>query len=328
MSELRRDPITGRWVIFASERAQRPADFVFEEPAPPAGSCPFCEGNENQTPPEIFAVRPPGLPSNGPGWRMRVVPNKFPALRIEGDLEKSGDGVYDRMAGVGAHEVFIEGAVHASSVTAVPHDVYQHTIFAYRDRLRDLKKDRRLAYALVFKNVGMGAGASLAHNHSQLIATPVVPIRVKQEMEGAHRFFEYRGRCIYCDILRQERAEKSRIVAEFKDFTVIVPYAARFPFETWVVPNRHISHFEDTTNAECESLSDAMLSVLNRLERALGAPPYNYVIHTSPFINSNLDYYHWHIEIMPRVTMAAGFEWGSGFYINPVAPEDAAKFLS
>ncbi|MBI3819553.1 MAG: DUF4921 family protein [Planctomycetes bacterium] len=327
MSEIRRDPITGRWVIFAVERAQRPSDFALEEREPPVVNCAFCENNESQTPPEIHADRPARSAPNGPGWRMRVVPNKYPALRVEGELAKQGDGVYDRMAGVGAHEVFIEGAAHATSVTALPHDIYRSTIFSYRDRLRDLKKDRRLAYALIFKNVGVRAGASIAHNHSQLIATPVVPITVQQEMTGSKRFFDYRGRCIYCDILRQEKAEKSRMILETPDFAAIVPYAARFPFEIWVVPTRHMSHFEDASDSELESLTDGMLSVLNRLERALGAPPYNYVIHTSPFVDGHLDYYHWHIEIMPRVTMAAGFEWGTGFYINPVLPEEAAKFL-
>lgn len=327
MSEIRRDPITGRWVIFAVERSRRPADFAIEEREAPVANCPFCEGNENQTPPEILADRPHGGAANGPGWRLRVVPNRYPALRVEGDLNKEGEGLYDRMAGVGAHEVFIEGGRHASSVTTIPHDVYRSSIFAYRDRLRDLKKDRRLAYALIFKNVGVMAGASLAHNHSQLIATPVVPITVKQEMDGAHKFFEYRGRCIYCDILRQEKITNSRIVLETKEFVAIAPYAARFPFETWVIPTRHISHFEDSTDAEMDALCDAMLSVLNRLERALGTPPYNYVIHTSPFVDETLEHYHWHIEIIPRVAMAAGFEWGSGFYINPVLPEEAAKFL-
>jgi UDPglucose--hexose-1-phosphate uridylyltransferase len=327
VSELRRDPVTGRWVIFAVERAQRPADYAVEDRAPVVSNCPFCEGNESQTPPEIQADRSPGTAFNGPGWRTRVVPNKYPALRVEGDLDKQGEGLYDRMNGVGAHEVFIEGAAHATTVTALPHGTFLSTILAYRARLRDLKKDRRLAYALVFKNVGMRAGASLAHNHSQLIATPVVPIRVRQELEGAHKFFEYRGRCIYCDILWHEKHTKSRIVLETKEFFAIAPYAARFPFETWVLPARHISHFEDTTDAECEALADAMLTVLSRIERALESPPYNYVIHTSPFVDGPLDHYHWHVEIMPRVTMAAGFEWGSGFYINPVLPEEAARFL-
>lgn len=197
MPELRRDPITGRWVIFAAERAQRPADFAFEEREPATAHCPFCEGHEADTPPEIQADRANGSLPNKPGWRVRVVPNKYPALRIEGDLDKEGEGLYDRMNGIGAHEVFIEGPQHESSITALPHETFKSTVLAYRDRLRDLKKDRRLAYALVFKNVGARAGASLAHNHSQLIATPVVPIRVKQEIDGAHRFFEYRGRCIY-----------------------------------------------------------------------------------------------------------------------------------
>jgi UDPglucose--hexose-1-phosphate uridylyltransferase len=328
LPELRRDPVTGRWVIFATDRARRPADFASGEEEPPVTNCPFCAGRESQTPPEIHAAREWGSAPNGPGWRVRVVPNKFPALRIEGELDKHGEGLYDRMNGVGAHEVIIEGAEHASTMTAIPADVFRDAARAYRERLLDLKKDRRLAYGLIFKNVGRRAGASIAHNHSQLIATPVVPIRVKQEMGGAKQFFDYRGRCIYCDILRQERSAKSRVVLDAGSFVAIVPYAARFAFETWVVPARHSSHFEDTTDAELDAFSDTILTVLGRLERLLGTPPYNFVIHTSPLHDGPLEHYHWHLEIMPRVAQTAGFEWGSGFYINPVLPEEAAKYLA
>jgi len=326
--ELRRDPVTGRWVIFSTERSRRPADFATEKEEPLVASCPFCAGHEAQTPPEIYAVREPASAPNGPGWRVRVVPNKFPALRIEGDLDKQGEGLYDKMNGVGAHEVFVEGGEHATTITAIPGSIFRETVHAYRARLADLKNDRRLAYGLVFKNVGRRAGASIAHNHSQLIATPVVPITVRQEIAGARQFFEYRGRCIYCDILRQERASRARIVLETDAFAAVVPYAARFPFETWVVPTRHVSHFEDASAAELDAFAETVLVVLGRLERSLGSPPYNLAIHTAPFVDAPLDHYHWHLEIMPRVTETAGFEWGSGFYINPVLPEDAAKFLS
>ncbi|MBL8695373.1 MAG: galactose-1-phosphate uridylyltransferase [Planctomycetes bacterium] len=327
MPELRRDPITGRWVIFSKERGRRPSDFASEDRDPVVASCPFCTGNEQQTPPELYAVRSMGSPPNTPGWSVRVVPNKYPALRVEGDLEKAGDGIYDSMNGVGAHEVFVEGAEHSTSMTALPHAVVRAAVRAFRIRMLDLKRDRRLAYALVFKNVGRRAGASQPHNHSQLIATPVVPITVQQEMAGARRFFDYRGRCIYCDIVRQERAQGARVLLDTKEFVALVPYAARFPFETWVLPTRHVSHFEDSPEAELDQFADALLTTLSRLERALGAPAYNLVIHTSPFVDGPLEHYHWHAEIMPRVTMTAGFEWGSGFYINPVMPEDAVRFV-
>ena len=302
-------------------------DFASDDKDLPVEHCPFCEGNESETPPEIHADRPQGTAANTPGWRLRVVPNKFPALRIEGDLEKTGEGLYDKAAGLGAHEVFIEGSQHWTTITAVSSDVVRSMLFAYRARMRDLKKDRRLVYGLLFKNVGMRAGASLAHNHSQLIATPVVPVIVQQEIDGARRFLEYRGRCIYCDILRQERSDGKRLVLETREFAAVSAYASRFPFETWILPTRHISHFEDTSDAELEALTDVLLSVLTKLERTLGAPPYNWVIHGAPFNEGPLDHYHWHMEIMPRVTMTAGFEWGSGFYINPVLPEEATRYL-
>lgn len=315
-------------MIFATERARRPGDFASEELDPPTANCPFCAGHESQTPPEIYASRPWGSKANGDGWRVRVVPNKYPALRIEGELEKWGDGPYDRMLGVGAHEVFIEGGEHASTVTGIPADTFREVVRAYRERLLDLKKDRRLVHALIFKNVGRRAGASLSHNHSQLIATPVVPIVVEQEIAGAKQFFDYRGRCIFCDVLRHERGAKSRIVLDRGGFVAIAPYASRFPFETWVLPSSHFSHFETLTDPQVDAFADVVLTVLGQLERALGNVPYNYVLHSAPFANGPLEHYHWHLEIMPRVTMTAGFEWGSGFYINPVSPEDAARFLA
>ncbi len=327
MSDLRKDPVLGRWVIVASERARRPSDFHCEEEDPRTTFCPFCEGNEDKTPPEITAVRAPGTPRDGPGWNVRVVPNKFPALAVEGELETRGVGMYDTMSGVGAHEVIIEGSDHIVSLTELDDGAVAEVLEIYQSRLLDLRQDRRLSCGMIFKNVGRTAGASLQHSHSQLIATPVVPKRVQEEMDGAARWMKHRGRCIYCDMVSQERADRSRLVLDAEDFVAFCPYASRFPFETWILPTRHASHFESQPDESRLVLARTLRRVLTKLESALENPPYNYVIHSSPLSSEPLDHYHWHIEIIPRLTKVAGFEWGTGFYINPVSPEQAAEYL-
>lgn len=327
MSELRKDPIVGRWVIIAPSRAKRPEDFKSEFLSVGGGICPFCEGNEDATPNEILAYRQSGSERNGRGWRVRVVPNKFPALTVEGNLSKRGDGIYDLMNGVGAHEVIIECPKHETDMSRLPVETIREVLWVYRDRLVDLKRDPRLVHGLIFKNKGAPAGASLEHSHSQLIVTPVVPISVWEEMTGALEFYNYRGRCIYCDMVQQELAAGGRIVLDTPLFVVFCPFASRFPFETWILPKQHSSQYENIQRQGIEDLGVALKNVLARLEQALDNPPYNYVIHTAPFEGGELKHYHWHIEIFPRLTRVAGFEWGSGFYINPVPPEEAAAFL-
>jgi UDPglucose--hexose-1-phosphate uridylyltransferase len=328
MPELRKDPIVSRWVIIAHERAKRPHDFKGEaQTTQESGLCPFCEGQEDKTPPEIIAYRERGTRPNGPGWRIRVVPNKFPALKVEGQLQKRGDGIYDKMAGVGAHEVIIESPRHHISMATLSEDNIREVLWVYRDRLVDLKRDSRLVHGMLFKNVGAAGGASLEHTHSQLIVTPIVPISVWEEMTGALEFFNYRGRCIYCDMVQQEIATEDRLVLDTPHFTAFCPYASRFPFETWILPKTHSSHFENIPKPGVDDLGSVLRQVLNKLELALDSPAYNYIIHTAPFDNQELPHYHWHIEIIPRLTKVAGFEWGSGFYINPVPPEEAASFL-
>ncbi len=327
MPELRKDPING-WVIIATERAKRPHDFQGEtQPQTMPGICPFCEGQEDKTPPEVLAYRDRGSAPNGPGWRLRVVPNRFPALRIEGGLQKRGVGIYDMMAGVGAHEVIVESPKHHISMTDLPEENIREVLWAYRDRLVDLKKDSRFVHGMIFKNVGASAGASLEHTHSQLIVTPTIPITVWEEMTGSLDFYNYRGRCIYCDMIEQELFTKERVVLDTDYFTAFCPFASRFPFETWILPKSHSSHFENIPKPSVDDLGSVLKDMLTRLETALDHPPYNYIIHTAPFDHQEMAHYHWHIEIIPRLTKVAGFEWGSGVYINPVPPEDAAKFL-
>ena len=328
MPDLRKDPIVGRWVIIAKNRAKRPHELLDGEAVRSrSGFCPFCEGHESHTPHEIAAYRQQGTHRDRPGWRVRVVPNKFPALEIEGDLNKQGQGIYDMMRGVGAHEVIIESPRHLISTTELSLDNLRDVFWIYRDRLLDLQKDPRLVYGMIFKNVGAAAGASLEHTHSQLIVTPIVPINVAEEIHGSHEFFRYRGRCVFCDMLEQELAFEKRIVFDSPGFVAFCPFAARFPFETWIVPTQHASHYETLTRQDCEELARVIKRVLAKIETALDRPAYNYIIHTAPFDSQALGHYHWHIEIIPRVTKTAGFEWGTGFYINPVPPEEAATFM-
>jgi UDPglucose--hexose-1-phosphate uridylyltransferase len=327
MPELRKDPVVGRWVIIATERARRPSDFVTEPVRPRATTCAFCEGHEQQTPQEVLAGRPPDSLPNTPGWTYRVVPNKFPALRIEGELEPSGEGLFDRMNGVGAHEVVIETPRHDASLAGLSVDAVTDVLLAYRERMVDLKKDPRFAYVLVFKNHGEAAGASLEHPHSQLIATPIIPIMVSEELAGSAQYYDLKERCVWCDMVRQERRGRGRLVLESPEFVALAPFAPRFPFETWILPTRHRAAFEESTEEELRGVAETLGEVLRRMDQVLGEPPFNFMLHTAPFREAQLESFHWHLEVIPKLTRVAGFEWGSGFFINPVPPEAAAEAL-
>jgi len=314
-------------VIIATDRARRPGDFTRERVVLKGMRiCPFCAGNESKTPPEVLAYRTSGG-ANQPGWSTRVIPNKFPALRVEGDLDRQGDGLYDRMNGIGAHEVLIETPDHMTTLGDLPEKQIADLLFAFRDRINDLKRDTRLRYMVMLRNNGESAGATLEHPHSQLIALPVVPKRVQEELDGAKRHFDYRDRCIYCDIMQQELITGARVVMETDQFMVLAPYASRFPFETWIVPRRHVSHFEKTDVGAIQNLGWVLRAVIRKIDKVLEQPPHNLIIHTAPSQEPDLAHYHWHIELIPKLTRVAGFEWGSGFYINPTPPEESARFL-
>lgn len=258
---------------------------------------------------------------------MRAISNKFPALRIEGDTERTHVGIFSRMDGVGAHEVIVETTEHQTHLGLLPVDHVADVLRAYLQRYRDLKNDSRFEYALLFRNHGRTAGASLSHPHSQLIALPVVPKRAREELEAAERFFGQQGQCIYCAMIAQEVEAKDRVVWENEHCIVLEPYASRFPFETWILPKAHQADFGNLP-AEMEMpLAQSLREILYRLHTCLSNPPYNFMIHTIPYRDELSHVYHWHIEIIPRLTQVAGFEWGSGFYINTVAPEDAARYL-
>ena len=339
MSELRYDPIQGRWVIIATDRSRRPHDLITSWRQAASGSyCPFCPGQEARTPAEILAVgRPAEAPANGPGWQVRVFPNKYPALSVEGDLERRGVGLFDRMRGVGAHEVVVDGPEHDVDLSLLAVDHLQMLLTVFQERVRDLHRDRRLKYVLVFKNHGAVAGASLAHPHSQIIATPIIPRSVVQELNQARVHYEAKERCLFCDVLHEELQRAERVVSENEHFVTVAPYASRFPFEMMILPRRH-QH--DLTAAGPEILLDlarCLRDVCRRLKQVLDDPPFNLVVHTAPSTTAFgtrrdswetlAEDYHWHLELLPRLSRVAGFEAGTDFYINPTAPEEAARFL-
>ncbi len=336
MSRLRKDPIVGRWIIISTERPKKPEDYHTEEPeddVTPA-ECPFCGGNENKTPHEIASFRAEKTEPDATGWWVRVIPSKFPVLHVEGSLEREGSGIYDWMNGVGAHEYIIETPEHARRLEELPESQVEKVLWAYRDRILDLERDDRLRYVLVLKNQGFEAGSALNHAHSQIIATPIMPKRVKEKLDGAKSYYDYKERCIFCDMVRQELADGARVVEESRHFLVFTPFAARFPFETWVYPKRHSCAYPDITKDEMMDFGRTLKNTLTRLSRTLDNAPYNYILYTAPnrvprhgHWHTLSEDFHWHLEIMPRLTRTAGFEWGSGFYINTTPPEDAARYL-
>ena len=317
----------GRWVIISTERARRPSDFTRPRETRKGTECAFCRGHEHETPPEVLAFRANGGAPNSNDWTVRVVPNKFPALRIEGELGRKGEGIFDMMNGVGAHEVIIETPDHSIDLAQLSEQQIEDVLWSFHDRVHDLKKDRRFRYILIFKNHGAEAGASLEHTHSQLIALPIIPLNVAEELNGAREYFRLKERCVFCDLIRQECDDQVRLVAENDEFVTVCPFAPRFPFETWVLPKTHGEGFEQMTRHAYRNMARALRDILGRLNKVLDSPPYNFLIHSLPIREPEDGYYHWHLEIMPKLTKVAGFEWGTGFYINPTPPEDAARHL-
>jgi UDPglucose--hexose-1-phosphate uridylyltransferase len=340
MSELRFDPIRRRWSIIATERRFRPHEFKRPGPEPPGdiGACPFEYGNEEDTPTEIFAIANGPRRTNGPDWLVRVVPNKFPALRIEGELSREGVGMFDRVNGVGAHEVIVETPDHTRAMADMTPTEIFYVFKAWRERLIDLRKDIRIRYILFFKNHGREAGASLYHPHSQLIATPIIPTAVVEELNIAREHWSRKERCVFCDLIQQERAFGERVAVDGDQFILLEPFASSFPFETWFLPKTHSHDFALCTDQVLLDLAGVVRDFLRRIRRLLDDPPYNFILHTAPSPHprpgqprywTTIEYdYHWHMEFVPRITRIAGFEWGSGYNINPTPPEEAARFIS
>lgn len=328
MSELRRDPIAGRWVIVDTDHPSKPEEFEHELHGWRGGVCPFCYGNESLTPPEIEAIRDPHTGPNTSGWQVRVVPNKFPALQIEGDLDRRGLGIYDMSSGIGAHEVLIESPYHHKDLPDLLNNEIENVLNMLCRRATDLIKDKRFKYIMIFKNYGPSAGASLEHPHTQIIALPMVPKNPLEEIKGAQEYFDYRERCIFCDIIRQEMQEKERIVLENKYFLSFCPFVSRFPFEIWIMPKKHNAYFCHLPQEEIPALASIFKDTMAKVKKVFPSLAYNLMIHSAP-INGDggVEGYHWHIEFTPKLTRVAGFEWGSGFYLVSTPPELAAQYL-
>ncbi len=324
MPQIRKDPLSERWIIIAEGRDARPNEYVRAAPHRIDKSCPFCRGHERETP-KPLAVYPQGS-SNG-SWTVRVVPNKYPAFLNHGDVEVTQTGLYHACDAVGRHEVIIESPRHVTSLSGLTETETCWLMHAYRDRLQVLAEQSRFRSALIFKNVGPEAGASLEHSHSQIVAMPMVPVELESELSASERLYQESGCCFFCRVLADELTEAQRLVAQTDRFVAICPYASRSPFELWVLPRQHSSHFERQTDADLADLARFLREMIEKIESRHPQLAYNYFIHSAPFDRQALPHYHWHLEIFPRLTTAAGFEWGAGYYINPVPPEQAAAIL-
>jgi UDPglucose--hexose-1-phosphate uridylyltransferase len=329
MPQLRKDPLSDRWVILAEGREERPNEFERRGLRRSGLRCPFCAGNESDTPPAIVTYGPAdGDHAGGDGpWSVRVVPNKYPALVPHGRTEPVRNGLYEQSDAVGGHEVIVESPRHVSSLSELTLEEASLLMRAYRDRLRVLRSETQYRYALIFKNVGPEAGASLEHAHSQLVATPMVPIEVQQELNGAQRLFTEHRQCFFCQVIAEETDPGPRRAALSPRFIAVCPFASRMPYELWVLPRQHASHFEDQSGAELAELAQFLQRIITKLESLHGNLAYNYFLHTAPLGSPPLEHYHWHLEVFPRLATTAGFEWGAGYFINPVPPEQAAAIL-
>jgi len=326
MSELRKDPIVDRWVIFSPERKLRPNDFQAierEYSDPPA--CPFCAGNEKTTPPEILAFRPAGSSANASGWTLRVVPNKYPALRREDAPPPAGDEWQRKMNAIGSHEIIIETPHHKVETHQLSLEQITHLLQAFQMRIRELKKDIHIEYILLFKNHGEAAGATREHGHWQLTALPLVPASVREKITASERYFTSHDECIYCQLAENEGREKDRQVMGNSHFICICPYASRFPFEMLLLPKFHPRRYEDCDLETITALAAILKEALARMQATLKKHAFNLILHTTP-VRAKHDG-HWHLEIIPRSTTLAGFELGTGHHINPTLPEDAAATL-
>jgi UDPglucose--hexose-1-phosphate uridylyltransferase len=336
MSQMRKDIFTGGWVIVAETDTVRPSDFHFKRFTRGTTFCPFCETNEASTPPEVFAIRRPGFPANGPGWSVRVVSNSLPHLRIEGDLGRRPQGFHDLMNGIGADEVIAETPRHDRSLGELEVPDVANVVRAWAARIVDLERDERMRYVLIFKNHGEEAGAhTITHSISQLMALPVTPRAIKTKLMVARDYYVMKERCIYCDVLQQELADRRRLIAENGDFVALTPFASRSPFEMGIFPKFHSSAFSRIDASQIDNLASILREVLQKLDQTLGGAPYNLALQDRPFLRPRKGYwksieedFHWHLQILPQIVRTTGFERASWFFYNPVPPEVAARCLT
>jgi len=329
MGEFRCNPIIGQWVMVEDDaHSLGPQDYEkADQTRTKQAVCQFCEGREDQTPEEVDAVRHDGSPANGPGWSARVVPNRFPALRIEGSLEKRGMGIYDISNGIGAHEIVIETNDHTRDLADLSVDEIAGVLKLFQRRILSLAKDKRFKYIMIFKNFGRSAGTSVEHAHSQIIALPMVPRSVLAELEGGRQYFGFRGRCVYCDMIQQEYEDQERLVVDNGTFLAFCPYVPQYSFESWVIPKDHESHFHTLTDERRRQLAEVLKEILSRLMACLHQCSYNFYLHTAPVNYQDSESFHWHIEIVPQIARESGYEWGTGFSLVRTSPVKAAAYL-
>ncbi len=339
MPELRRDPVVGYWTIISTERGRRPVEYRTGEAQENEAVCSFCEGRESKTTREIFADRKPGTKPDMPGWDVRTILSKVPILSHTGsEVDRFGMGLYDLMDGVGQHEIIIESPKHKHDLDELSDEEVKKVVGVYVSRFKALEQDKRFDYTLLFKNHGHVSGVLkdvVRHSRSQMISMPIMPKRVKEELLGCKNYFERRDRCVFCDIIRQEISEASRVVAENESFLCYCPFASRSPFEMWILPKKHSADFARMPEADLGRFASILKEALLRLRVLLEDPPFNFILHTAPHRHEPNEprwqmlesYYHWYLQISPRLTRNAGFEWGTGIHINPTPPEDAAYLL-
>lgn len=325
MPTLRKCLLLDEWVIIAPERANRPRQLGLSLAPDADDFCPFCPENEAVTPPTIELWDSPFFEDEP--WGIRAIPNKFPALRVEESPTHRRDGPYETRGGVGAHEIIIEGSQHLTSWENLPAEHIERIFSAWQERMRDLRQDERLRCAMIFKNHGARAGATLEHIHSQLMALPLIPPRLQRELDGARQYHIEHGSCAICDMLDRERQSGERIIAENEAAVAVAPFGSRTAFETWIMPREHQGDFMSARPEQLRGLARLAHQILPLWEQAIGPVAYNLVLHCLPFDLVDEPYYHWHLELLPRTGQVAGFELGSDMYINATPSEVAARHL-
>jgi len=333
MSELRQDLTTREWVIIATDRARRPHEFTVTDGVKkiaqlPAYSetCPFCPSNEQYTPEEIYRINQEG--KSGPSdWQVRVIPNKFPALSPKNEFARQPDHIFNRVNGYGSHEVVIETPWHNCPPALMTVGEIEKVIQAIQARYEALRADPKIRLIVVFKNHGRAAGTSLEHPHSQIVGVPIVPGGVRARIEVAERYYDDTGNCVYCAVLEHELLDKERVIFETEEFVAFQPFASRGPFETWIMPRTHLTTFNRPAQKIAPTLAPVLKTVLAKLYHGLNDPDFNLILQNAPIADEDAPYYHWHIQILPRLTLQAGFELGSGIYITTALPEETAQFL-
>lgn len=336
MKEIRKEAFTGHWVVFNSTLRDKIFEFWKERHFETAkqSECSFCAGHEKETPPENLAYRKVDSEKNGPGWWIRTFENKGAVLQPDEELDRKPSGIYDVISGFGVHEVIVETPEHKTQLEELSFNQVRDVVWAYKERIAELKQDKRFKYVTIFKNFGLGTFGSMEHSHSQILATPITPRKVKEELIQAKSYYEDKERCLFCDVIKHELRLKERIVLETPNFVVLTPFASLSPYEMFILPKQHQAIYEDIVPTVANDLTETIIIVLKKLAALLSVPPYTMAVHTAPNLIprpgywSTINYdFHWHFEISPRLFRMSGLEWGTGFFFNPILPEVAAEEL-